>query len=228
MCAVTEGNCSSLMSSVGLLTCAIRADMLASCDFIRREKKGTSASPGGGAMTFDCKQPASRRQLVIAGGGKSLSVSFCHCLSVCLCSPLILPETLWAAAAAACGLVARSPRKPSRSLRAKHLTLNYSNEAAADRTTKNTCLPKANQTTWFSLPRALYQFSRLLSVSPSHSIFHILSECLPPSLMESPDSSGREGGEYPPPHVSADLSSCLFFTLCLSLPLRLSLLLPLQ
>lgn len=72
-----------------------------------------------------------------------------------------------------------------------------------------------------SSPFLLPAVSLPLSFSPS--IFHILSKSLLLSLTESPDSSGR-GGALPQPHASSDLSSCLFFTLCLSFfPLHLSL-----
>lgn len=213
------------MTSVSFLTCSIRMDTLASCDSKGREEKGTSVSLGGreaNVWLWNPKQGASRWQSV-TGGGKNFSVSFCQCLSV-----LFLPYALWAAAAA-CGF---SPKKTIKVPPSKALNLDYSDKAAADCTTNNCCLPEANSNNskkakWISpcvsfCPRSV---SLLLSVSPSLSIFHILSQSLLLSLMRSADSSGRRG-EYPQPHVSADLSSCLFFTCCLPLSLRLSLPLP--
>lgn len=119
------------------------------CESIRREKKGTSVGRWGEVeLTFDCKQPAWRRQLV-TGGGKSFGVSFCHCLSVCLCRPLsliiILPLSL-------CGrqqqLVARclNPKKTIKVPLSKALNpelLKRSWVTAAEQ--GNTCFAKANQ-----------------------------------------------------------------------------------
>lgn len=105
------------------------------------------------------------------------------------------------------------------------LNSNYSKEAGSLQLNRKTpAYQTQTETTVKSKNKSVVFLSSntLPSLSSSHSIFHILSKSLPPSLMESPDSSGR-GGVCPQPHVSADRSSCLFFTLFhyVSVPLHL-------
>lgn len=165
------------------------------CDSIRREKKKEHRRVEGAALTSDCAARTTCMRTTTCYSNSPLTV--------------VLRRRQQRQQ-----LVVRIPKKKKKKhwRASEQITQPPIRQNEAGSHEGNTCSPTKQTAIKINLSFFCYLAP---SRSSSHSIFHILSKSLRPSLSESPDSSGRRGAN-PQPRISADRSSCLLFTRRLS------------